>query len=90
MNRALTAEALFREVFLPHYPEDARSDLGRARTTDANPANNPSILAHLDDAARTFAAMTSAALGVPDAEGPPRAMDHGAFLSAPVTGAGSG
>ena len=25
---ALTAEALFRDVFLPLYPEDAKSDLG--------------------------------------------------------------
>lgn len=74
MSRALTAEALFREVFLPHYPEDARSDLGRARTTDANPANNPSILAHLDDAARTFAAMAPTALGVPETD---LALDFG-------------
>lgn len=61
----VTAPALFNEFFLPLYPEDARSDLGRARREDANPANNPHVLAHLDDAARVFAEMAPDALGVP-------------------------
>jgi hypothetical protein len=60
-----TVELLFREFFLPLYPEDARSDLGRARRENANPANNPSVLAHLEDAARVFAEMAPTALGVP-------------------------
>jgi hypothetical protein len=59
-----TAETLFRDYFLPLYPEDARSDLGLARATDANPANNPSILARLDEIGETFAAIAPAALGV--------------------------
>ncbi len=59
---AITAEALFRDLFLPLYPEDAKSDLGRARSTDANPAGNPSVLAHLDDAARVFVEMAPAVL----------------------------
>src|SRR5690606_27451989 len=61
-----TAEALFRDVFLPLYPEDAKSDLGRARSTDANPANNPSILAQLAEIADTFVAVAPTALGAPD------------------------
>lgn len=52
----VTAEALFERHFLPLYPPDARADLARARATDANPAKNPSVLAHLEDAARVFAA----------------------------------
>ena len=60
----VTVEALFREIFLPLYPEDARGDLGRARSEDANPANNPNVLAHLDDAAHVFAQMAPSALGV--------------------------
>jgi hypothetical protein len=61
----VTAESLFREIFLPLYPEDARSDLGRARSMDANPAKNPAVLAHLDDAAAVFAANAPVALGLP-------------------------
>ena len=61
---AVTVESLFRETFLPLYPEDVRSDLARARSEDANPANNPNIVAHLGDAARVFVEMAPAALGV--------------------------
>jgi hypothetical protein len=57
------SEKLFREYFLPLYPPDARADLARARATDANPANNPSIVAHLDDAARVFVARAPALFG---------------------------
>lgn len=61
-----TAESLFREHFLPLYPEDARGDLARARSTDANPAQNPHVLAQLADVARVFVEMAPTALGVPD------------------------
>jgi hypothetical protein len=61
-----TAAALFRDFFLPLYPEDAKSDLARARSEDVNPGKNPTILANLDDVARVFVAMAPAALGVPD------------------------
>lgn len=57
------AEELFRTYLLPLYPADAARDLAAARSVDANPANNPSILAQLDDAARTFVAMHPRALG---------------------------
>ena len=52
-----SAEALFRSHFLPLYPEDAANDLPAARSIDANPANNPAILGHLDEAARVFEGM---------------------------------
>ena len=52
----LTAEDIFERWFLPLYPPDARADLAKARATDANPAKNPSVLAHLDEAAAVFAA----------------------------------
>ena len=67
---SVTAETLFREWFLPMYPEDAKSDLGRARSIDANPANNPTVLAHLDDAAAVFAANAAVALGCPRSNSP--------------------
>lgn len=65
---AITAESLFREIFLPLYPEAAREDLGRARTTDANPAKNPALLAHVGEAAAVFAANAPVVLGLPDSE----------------------
>lgn len=64
----VTAESLFREIFLPLYPEEARGDLGRARTTDANPAKNPALLAHVGEAAAVFAANAPIVLGVPEGE----------------------
>ena len=64
----VTAESLFRECFLPVYPEDAKSDLGRTRSVDANPANNPGVLAHLEDAAAVFVANAPVALGLPAEE----------------------
>lgn len=60
----ITAESLFNDVFLPLYPEDAKRDLGRARAVDANPAHNPSVLAHLDDAAERFARIAPTALAI--------------------------
>ena len=62
----LTAEALFTDVFLPLYPEDAKSDLGRIRSIDANPAQNPSILAQLSEIAETFVAVAPTAMGTPE------------------------
>ena len=70
----LTAESLFRDVFLPMYPEDAKSDLGRARSTDANPARNPHILAQIADAARIFTELGPAAISA--VGGPELALDY--------------
>src|SRR5262245_13410356 len=60
-----TAEELFEAHFLPHYPDDARRDLARARATDANPAANPSILDQLDSIAATFVRLAPAVLDAP-------------------------
>jgi hypothetical protein len=60
-----TAEALFRAYFLPLYPPDVRGDLAAARATDANPAANPTIFAHLDEAADLFARQAPALFGAP-------------------------
>jgi hypothetical protein len=49
----VTAESLFQEIFLPMYPPGI--DLAAARTTDANPGKNPSIVQHLVEAAEIFA-----------------------------------
>jgi hypothetical protein len=59
----VTAERLFLDHFWPLYPEDARADLARARKTDANPGNNPGVVAHLDDAARAFVRNAQALFG---------------------------
>lgn len=61
--RAWSAEALFRRFFLPLYPPELRHDLARVRTTDANPANNPRVLAQLEAIASTFAGLAGEALG---------------------------
>jgi hypothetical protein len=53
----LSAEALFERYLFPLYPDDAARDLALARRTDANPAGNPALMAHLDDAARVFERM---------------------------------
>jgi hypothetical protein len=62
----LSAEQLFERYFLPYYPPDVRFDLKKARTEDANPANNPGILAQIDDIASTFARLAPAAFDAPD------------------------
>ncbi|WP_437756055.1 hypothetical protein [Sorangium sp. So ce1389] len=62
----ITAAALFERFFAPHYPPDALADLASARSTDANPAGNPSILAQIEHAAEVFARLAPGALGVPD------------------------
>jgi hypothetical protein len=63
MHDVATAEGLFHAYFWPLYPPDVREDLAAARRADANPAQNPSILGHLDDAARVFAARASDLFG---------------------------
>ncbi len=57
-----TAEEIFATYLLPLYPADAR-DLEKVRATDANPAKNPSVLAHLDDAADVFVKMHARVFG---------------------------
>lgn len=66
MTEPLTAERLFERYFLPLYPPDARADLAKARTTDANPANNPRLFAQLDEIADVFAKLAPEAFGAPD------------------------
>jgi hypothetical protein len=61
---ALTAESIFATHFLPLYPEEVRADLARARAADANPGKNPGVLAHLDEAARIFAARAPEVAGI--------------------------
>lgn len=56
MSPRVDAEQLFVRYFLPLYPPDARADLARARAEDANPAGNPSLLAHLSATADQFVA----------------------------------
>ncbi len=58
----MQAEAIFATYLLPLYPADAR-DLEVLRKTDANPANNPNVLAHLEDAANVFVKMHAHVLG---------------------------
>jgi hypothetical protein len=58
-----TASTLFERFFLPLYPPDAAADLARARSTDANPAKNPLLLAHLDEAAEIFRGKHAALFG---------------------------
>lgn len=60
-TKALDAETIFREVFLPHYPPGA--SLASVRTTDANPAKNPAIFAALDETATIFSKLAEDALG---------------------------
>ena len=64
----LSAETLLREYFLPLYPEDVKHDLGRARREDANPADNPAVLAHLGEAAEVFVENAPLALGATEGE----------------------
>lgn len=60
---AISPDSLFQSHFLPLYPPDAKSDLETARRTDANPANNPQITAHLTEAAALFVANAPKFLG---------------------------
>ncbi|NUP08513.1 MAG: hypothetical protein HOW73_20890 [Polyangiaceae bacterium] len=60
----LTAERLFREQFLPFYPQDPSLDV--IRRTDANPGGNPAIVQAIEETARVFAALAPEALARPD------------------------
>jgi len=51
---SLTAEGLFERYFLPLYPADARDNLKKARSIDANPAGNLRIFQSIDEVAVTF------------------------------------
>lgn len=53
----MTTPDLFARFFLPLYPADAASDLAGARAVDANPGNNPALIAHLADAAARFVSL---------------------------------
>jgi hypothetical protein len=59
----VNAEQIFLRYFLPLYPPDARADLARARSTDANLGRNPALIAHLDEAAERFVANAPALFG---------------------------
>jgi hypothetical protein len=50
----MDTEQLFRDSFWPHYPSDVRANLAAARTTDANPGNNPEFPARMGAFAETF------------------------------------
>jgi hypothetical protein len=56
-------EELFTRYFLPLYPPDCRADLARARATDANPARNPALFAHIEEATQHFVENAPALLG---------------------------
>jgi hypothetical protein len=62
----VNAEELFVRYFLPLYPPDARANLARARTADANPGRNPALLGHLEEAAERFVANARALFGAQD------------------------
>ncbi len=59
-----TAKALFERYFLPLYPPELRGELAQARTTDANPAQNPRLLAAVQEIADAFSMLAPATLGV--------------------------
>lgn len=59
----MDAEEIFVRYFLPLYPPDAREDLALVRATDANPARNPGIVGHLEEAAARFEANARALFG---------------------------
>lgn len=59
----LTPERIFERWLWPLYPEDVRADLAKARETDANPAQNPSILARFDEIADTFVKLAPGVFG---------------------------
>ena len=44
-GKRMNADEIFARHFWALYPRDVREDLSAARTTDANPRGNPSILA---------------------------------------------
>ncbi|HVY46181.1 MAG TPA: hypothetical protein VHB21_09895 [Minicystis sp.] len=64
-SNELTAESLFLRAFAPLYPREALADLAAVRRTDANPAENPAVLAQLAGAAAAFAHLAAGPLGAP-------------------------
>jgi len=62
----VTAASLFEAYFAPLYPDDAKADLARARTADANPARNPALFAHVEEAASIFVRMAPVLFGADD------------------------
>lgn len=62
----VTAESLFEAYFWPLYPDDAQRDLALARRTDANPARNVELFAHVEDAATVFQGMSKRLFGSDD------------------------
>lgn len=58
-----TPETLFATLFLPLYPPEVRKNLAAARSEDANPANNPAILAQLGETGAIFARLAAEAFG---------------------------
>jgi hypothetical protein len=60
-----SADALFATHFLPLYPDQTPAALANLREQDANPANNPSLLLPLREAAETFARLAPAMLAAP-------------------------
>jgi hypothetical protein len=63
---AVTAESLFETFFWPVYPTDAKVDLERSRKADANPAKNPALFAHIEEAASVFERMAPQLFGDDD------------------------
>jgi hypothetical protein len=61
----LSAERLFERFFAPLYPPEALADLAAFRAVDRNPANNPRIIAQLDEVALVFSHLAPHALGDP-------------------------
>jgi hypothetical protein len=59
----VTAESLFEISFWPLYPADVRLDLERGRKTNANPAENRTLFAHLEEAAGVFEQMAPRLFG---------------------------
>ncbi len=60
---ALTATALLSRWFWPHYPADVRAAPFLHRDVDANPGNNPALVAPLAEAAEMFAANAAGLFG---------------------------
>ena len=56
-------ERIFHTLFAPLYPGDVRTALATARQQDANPGNNPALLASWSDAADTFVRLGPTAFG---------------------------
>lgn len=58
-----SAESLFTSLLLPLYPAETRADLTLARSIDANPGKNPSILMQLASTAEVFSRLAHDAFG---------------------------